>query len=370
MIDTPVSASFRDPSGFVFVRDDEILRQVNDCYAADYDQLIQSGLYEELVDEGSLVAHEELQLSQSASPGAYAVLQPERVPFISYPYEWCFGQLQSAALLTLDIQRRAFDHGMVLKDASAFNVQFVGSKPVFIDTLSFEIYKEGEPWVAYRQFCQHFLAPLALLAYVDIQLGNLQRLHIDGVPLDLAARLLPRRTRWKPSLFLHLHMHSWSQKRAAKPAAKANSKKKFGQNAMRGLIDNLQSTVKRLKPHRQNTTWEAYYGNTNYSSSAEQHKEALIEQFVQTTQPTKVWDLGANSGKFSEIAAKHAEHVVAFDYDQSCVEQLHEQTSDKVLPLIMDLSNPSPALGWRHQERSSLSERRNVAFELRVAFTV
>ena len=228
---------------------------------------------------------------------------------------------------------------------------------MFIDTLSFERYEEGEPWVAYRQFGQHFLAPLALLAYVDIQLGNLQRLHIDGIPLDLAARLLPRRTRWKPSLFLHLHMHSWSQKRVTKSTAKASSKKKFGPNAMRGLIDNLQSTVKRLKPHQQNTTWEAYYGNTNYSSSAEQHKVELIEQFVTETQPATVWDLGANSGKFSEIAARQAEHVVAFDYDPLCVEQLCQKPSDKVLALIMDLSNPSPSLGWRHQERSSLSDR-------------
>ena len=159
--------SFRDPSGFVF-RDDQgdLYRQVNRVYEADYRCLYESGLYEDLVSDGLLVRHEETGLDKKRTDEAFAVIRPEPIPFVSYPYEWCFSQLKDAALLTLEIQSRALDRGMSLKDASVYNVMFRGTQPIFIDTLSFESYREGKPWVAYRQFCRHFLAPLSLMALV------------------------------------------------------------------------------------------------------------------------------------------------------------------------------------------------------------
>jgi hypothetical protein len=167
-----VGGSFRDPSGFVFVRGGRVLRQVNRRYQQHYDQLMRSGLYDALTSQGLLVSHEELGPAAAAAPDAYQVLAPERIAVISYPYEWCFSQLREAALTTLRIQKIAFEHGMMLKDASAYNIQFQGSRAVFIDTLSFEKYEEGAPWIGYRQFCQHFLAPLALIAHVDERLAS------------------------------------------------------------------------------------------------------------------------------------------------------------------------------------------------------
>lgn len=196
--------SFRDPSGFIFFENGSLYRQVNIVYRENYDQLINSGLYETLVRLGLMVSHEEVDLHYARTNSAYRILKPALIPFISYPYEWCFSQLKDAALTTLEIQKKALDFGMSLKDASAYNIQFLDGKPVFIDTLSFEKYEEGQPWVAYRQFCQHFLAPLALMCFSDVRLNQLLRIYPDGIPLDLASCLLPLRTFLKFSLLSHI----------------------------------------------------------------------------------------------------------------------------------------------------------------------
>ncbi|MCK4632380.1 MAG: SAM-dependent methyltransferase, partial [candidate division Zixibacteria bacterium] len=178
--------SFRDPSGFIFTREGTVYRQVNKSYQNDFDLLISSGLYQKLIDKKLLVSHDEVEIDSGQSELAYKIIRPEQVPFVSYPYEWSFSQLKDAALTTLRMQKIALKHGMSLKDASAYNIQFIGNRPVMIDTLSFETYREGSPWVAYKQFCQHFLAPLALMSRTDVRLSQLLRVYIDGIPLDLA----------------------------------------------------------------------------------------------------------------------------------------------------------------------------------------
>src|SRR5215216_7326955 len=210
-----LSASFRDPSGFLFSRGGALYRQVNRKYEQEYARLMESGLYEKLVKAGLLISHVEVDQLPAELDSSYKIIQPERVPFISYPYEWSFGQLKDAALTTLSIQKRALKSGMSLKDASAYNIQFVHGKAMLIDTLSFETYQEGQPWVAYRQFCQHFLAPLALMALKDVRLSQLLRVYIDGVPLDLASELLPGSSRLNFGLLTHIHLHAGAQKKHA-----------------------------------------------------------------------------------------------------------------------------------------------------------
>ena len=351
-----VAGSFRDPSGHLFVRDGVLYRQVNESYRTDYDHLVESGLYDALVGAGMLVAHEGAPVGLANDGGAYKVIQPQRVPFISYPYEWCFSELKDAALLTLDIQKKALDHGMSLKDASAYNVQFVQRRPTMIDTLSFEKYKEGLPWVAYRQFCQHFLAPLALMAYSDVRHGSMLRTYIDGVPLDLASKLLPWRTRLKLGLFMHVHLHARAQARHAATAAKP--KGKMSLTALRGLIDGLSSTVRSLKWRRGKTEWGGYYDDTNYSQAAMERKREIVSAFLDRTGAASVWDLGANTGEFSRIAASKGAATIAFDIDPVAVETNYvDGGSDDVLPLQLDLTNPSPGVGWANTERMSILER-------------
>jgi len=362
--DRRLGASFRDPSGFLFSREGVLYRQVNQIYAEHYDRLISSGLSARLLDARLLIPHEEVSVEPEEQTQAYKIIKPHPISFISYPYEWSFSQLKDAALATMTIQKLALESGMVLKDASAYNIQFYKGKPVLIDTLSFEIYHEGEPWVAYRQFCQHFLAPLALVAHTDVRLSQLLRVYIDGIPLDLVARLLPRRTRYGLGLATHIHLHASAQKRYAdKPVSKEQSTRRMSKLQFMGLMDSLESTTRKLNWKPSGTEWGDYYtaSSSHYSASAFEHKKQVVSKFLERIKPASTWDLGANTGEFSRLAASLNSDTVAFDIDPAAVEQNYLQVKKNkdtlMLPLVMDFTNPSPSLGWHNQERHSLLER-------------
>lgn len=357
-----IASSFRDPSGFLFRKEGVLYRQVNQAYRSNYEHLMETGLYQELVDAGYLVSHQEVDLAPAEAALAYQVIQPQEIPFITYPYEWCFSQLKDAALLTLKIQKAAFAHGMSLKDASAYNIQFKGDQPILIDTLSFETYREGEPWIAYRQFCQHFLAPLALMAYRDVRLSQLLRVYIDGIPLDLASGLLPGETRWNFALAAHLHWHAAAQKRYAdKKVNKETLSNRMSRVSFQGLMDSLESAVRKLHWKPSGTEWAAYYTDTNYSPRALEHKKQVVGEFLKRIQPGVVWDLGGNIGLFSQIASDQGAFTVSFDIDPAAVEINYQQAvkrkDHRLLPLVTDLTNPSPSIGWQNLERTSLLER-------------
>ena len=358
--DGRLASSFRDPGGFMFRHEGRLLRQVNRCVADDFRLLHGSGLYDELVAKGLLVAHREVSLDLARNADAIAVIEPDLIPFLSYPYEWCFTQLKDAALATLRIQSLALKKGLVLKDASAYNIQFAQGQPVLIDTLSFAAYREGEPWAAYRQFCRHFLAPLALMAGRDIRLGALLREHIDGVPLDLAARLLPWRSRLQPGLLMHIHAHAASQRRHAGRETSAHNVR-VSRRSLEGIVDSLRRTVQGLRWRPGATEWGDYYNATNYTEAAMEHKRTLVSAFLSETGTGIVWDLGANDGTFSRLAAGQGRLVVAADLDPAAAERnwlgCRQGQQPLMLPLLMDLTNPSPALGWAHAERMSLLQR-------------
>jgi ribosomal protein L11 methylase PrmA len=313
------------------------------------------------VADGLLVSHIEDGEIPPPAPGAYKIVRPQPVRFVSYPYEWSFSQLQAAALLTLEIQKLALSHGMSLKDASAYNVQF-DPAPIFIDTLSFERYSEGKGWVAYRQFCQHFLAPLALMSYRDLRLGQLLRVFIDGAPLDLASELLPATTRLRPSLLAHIHLHAKSQRRyASQPDAAKQRDVSVSRTGLSGLIENLAALTRKLTFPQQSTEWADYYSATNYSSDAAADKERLTKEFLGAASPSTVWDLGANTGRYSRLSADLGAFTIAFDADPAAVDRHYRALSaardNRILPLVLDLTNPSPGIGWANEERGTLAQR-------------
>jgi hypothetical protein len=360
MMNKVLAASFRDPSGFLFRHEGKLYRQINQVYADDYRLLNESGLYDRLVDKGLLIPHAKAPVELAQTNQAYCVIEPELVPFISYPYEWSFSQLKDAALTTLRIQKIALKKGMTLKDASAYNIQFHKGKPVLIDTLSFTALEEGRPWVAYRQFCQHFLAPLALMAMKDIRLGSLLRTGIDGVPLDLAACLLPMRTKLNPGLLMHLHAHAASQKKHEDERKSAKGTKVSKQSLL-GIIDSLRGSVRKLEWKPEGTEWGAYYSDTNYSDESLAFKRDLVKKLLSETDARSAWDLGANNGFFSRVASEQGIPTLAFDIDPTAVEmnwrEVKEKSEQDILPLLMDLTNPSPDLGWDHAERTSFLGR-------------
>lgn len=362
------NSSFRDPGGFIFYSQQNVFRAIKAGYQANFQKFISSGLYENLKNEGLIVRHEELpqgewsSLLDNKSGDVISVLKLEKIPFISYPYEWCFQQLKDAALLTLKIQQIALDHGMSLKDASAFNIQFLNGRPIFIDTLSFEIYEEGKPWVAYRQFCKHFLAPLALIAHVDPELRTLSQLHTDGVPLPLASKLLPWKTKLSPFYQLHLHYHAKLENKYSGNAELVKGKTlKLSRNKLVAIIDHLKSGISSIKLPKHTTEWSDYYSECSYSDTSISFKKDLVASWASELKPALTFDLGCNTGTFSEAVMPFSTSVISFDFDHLAIEKFYGRVRSEditsVLPLVLDLTNPTPAIGWANTERSSVSER-------------
>lgn len=361
--------SFRDPAGFIFTHKHAVYRQVNEAGREDYDLLMNSGLYDELVKKSLLAAHKEVAPFKELTDDQkrYKIIKPEQIPFISYPYEWTFMQLREAAQLTLHVMQAALAHGMILKDASAYNVQFIGTKPVFIDTLSFAKYTAGEQWEGYKQFCEHFVAPLALGHYASPDVLRLLRANINGLSLDMTVKLLPAKARLNGGLFAHIYLHNSSQKRhqgGGQDVAHKAREHKMTPLAMQGLIASLERTVSRLRPANVKTEWGEYYTFTNYSDAAFKAKRKIVSDLVASlpVKPRVIWDVGANNGEFSEVGIEHGAYTVAFDIDEKAVARNFASKRDPavkqgMLPLVQDLTNPSPALGWAHEERESLIGR-------------
>ena len=360
--DGRLPGSFRDPAGFVFQKDGTFFRQVNRCYEATFARLMDSALYATLVEQDLLIPHEDADPGLAPEANAAAVIRPAQLAFVSYPFEWSFSQLKASALTTLRVQRLALSHGLSLKDASAYNVQLHDGRPVLIDTLSFEPYEAGLPWVGYRQFCQHFLAPLALMAYRDVRLGALLQGHLDGLPLDLAVRLLPWRTRLRPGLLMHLHLHSRAQARHGDSERTRDSLKgRMSQRRLDALLESLESTVRRLSWNPGDTPWASYGDQSSYSDAGQSDKQRLVAEYLSQVDADCVWDLGGNVGIFSRIAAANGSAVLSIDSDPGAVESSYRRMVENVernlFPIVADLTSPSPALGWDNQEVRSLTQR-------------
>ncbi|MBI4925833.1 MAG: SAM-dependent methyltransferase [Bdellovibrio sp.] len=370
---SPLASSFRDPSGFLFKYNAKLYRQINLNYQDNYDFLISSGLYQNLIGQRLLITHDEVANPEPPSfINTYKIINPIKIPFISYPYEWCFEQLKDAALCTLQIQKLALDHSMSLKDASCYNIQFYQGQPILIDTLSFEKYNEGIPWEAYKQFCQHFLGSLVLMACVDVRLSQLLKIYLDGIPLDLVLKLLPKTALLSPTVFFHIYLHAKSQSHYSdKPLELKNSKHSFSKHAFYGLIDQLTNYIHDLKLPKIKTEWEGYYDETNYSNQAFEYKKTLVHEFLSNIKPKTVWDLGANTGVFSQLASDAGAYTVSFDIDPLAVQKNYLNCKLKneknILPLVLDLTNPSSALGWENKERDNLLERGPVDVAMALA---
>ncbi len=357
------SGSFRDPSGHVYEGEHEVFRTITHSYLAEWQHLEACGLLEKALKSG-LIPFRELQaeewpesLAQDATIAR--VLSSPKLPFVSWPCEWSFSQLQDAALLTLDMHLLALEHGCILKDASAYNVQFLEGKPVFIDLLSFERWQEGQPWQAYGQFCSHFLAPLALMSKRDLRLGLLSRQWLDGIPLDLAGKLLPAQTRFHPGLALHLHLHaSMRQKHGdAREAAAKVRKTHMTIGQLRDVAESLRRLVASMRIRQQSSEWGDYRADTNYSPTAREAKVRAVRDFASSGGRLAL-DLGANTGEFSALLAPHFDLVLATDYDALAVERHYrQQHPTNVLPLVLDIAQPTPAYGWQCRERPSFGER-------------
>lgn len=352
-------ASFRDPSGFVFKYDSKFYRQVNKAYAADYDLLMHSGLYEKLSSQGLLISHIEANDVVAERDHFYKTLLPLQIDFVSYPFEWTFSQLKDAALLTIQVLKTSLDHGMILKDATPYNIQVIGGKPVFIDTLSFEKYDAGKAWVAYRQFCTMFLFPLYLEHYLKTDLQKTLLVYPDGIPIDTTSRLLPLKSRARLGVWLHVYL----QNTVSRTAGPKPEVEKFNRKKLLNLIQHLEKTISDIKSRVSVSAWNRYYDETISGNNYLQEKETIFRWLLTKIDANTALDVGANNGHFSKILAEHNLQVVAIDSDSASVNALYEEVKAKrianILPLVIDIANPSPAAGFQNSERPSFLGRIN-----------
>jgi hypothetical protein len=334
---TPEPASFRDPEArVVYSSDGEVLRELSPRAREDWAALERARFFRRALEEGRVVATEEIE------PG---VLRHERLPFVSYPYEWPFEMLRDAALLQLGLLDEALAEGFVLKDGSPYNIQWRGSEPVFVDVGSFERQREGEPWAGYRQFCALFLYPLMLQAYRGIAPQPWLRGSLEGIEPSQARALLPR---FRRGVFTHVVLHDRLEAKHADRQRDVRSELKaagFKKELIQANVRRLRKLVTRLSPKRGRSEWAGYREAAPYSDADAARKE----RFVREAGPARLaWDLGANDGRFSR--AVEAEYVVAVDGDERVVGELYGT-------LVVDLADASPARGWRGVERQRLEER-------------
>jgi hypothetical protein len=345
---TPEPASFRDPEArVVYSSDGEVLRELSPRARKDWEQLERARFFRRALEQGRIVATEEIQ------PG---VLRHERLPFVSYPYEWPFEMLRAAALLELGLLEDALAEGFVLKDGSPYNVQWRGSEPVFVDVGSFERLHEGEPWAGYRQFCTLFLYPLMLQAYRGVAPQPWLRGSLEGIEPREARALLPR---FRRGVLSHVVLHDRLEAKHADRRRDVRSELKaagFKKELIEANVRRLKKLVERLSPKRSRSEWAGYREAAPYSGEDAERKE----RFVREAGPARLaWDLGANDGRFSR--ALQAEYVLALDGDERVVGELYvalqAEGSQKILPLVVDLADASPARGWRGAERQRLEQR-------------
>ncbi len=373
--------SFRDPGGQVFLGDSHVYRTVNPPAVDDFDFVEASGLIDALVADGLVLASDKVDssvLGQSCGDARYVIEHP-KLPFISYPYEWTFSALKAAALLHMDIHLKALEHGVTLSDASAFNVQFNGAKPVFIDRLSFVKYRDGEIWAGHGQFCEQFLNPLLLRAFFGIPHNAWYRGAQEGIPTEAIRALLPVRRMLSWNVLTHIVLQSAIQSRVKSggdaDSAKSHELRKVGlpKTALESMLRRLRRWIATLTPaDKGKTTWQDYANNNSYADAEAAMKRGFVERFVTAGKPKTVWDLGCNTGAYSAAAlSAGADYVVGFDFDQGALEHGFRNARENDLPMQMvylDAANPASDQGWAEAERQGLHRRASADALLALAF--
>lgn len=362
-------ASFRDPANEVFYVDGQVRRGLRGEAAADWHALAATGFFARMVEQGKICATEPAEDPEQGGPaphGFEVVLHHERVPFISYPYEWTFSMLRDAALLHLELLRAAVPEQMITKDGSAYNLQWHGASPLFIDLGSFQRLRDGEPWAGYRQFCQTMLYPLLLQAHLGVDFQPWLRGRVDGIDPSQMRGLFSGSRRWRAGVLKHVHLQHALERRFAGSSGRQvrDDLRSAGFNAelVAATLRGLEKLVSGLDWRPPDSHWAEYRDTCSYSAGDADAKRAFVEEVLAGADGLGlVLDLGANDGTYARLAARHAEYVVAVESEHPVADalyrQLRQEGERRVLPLVMDLADPSPGIGWRSRERAGFERR-------------
>jgi SAM-dependent methyltransferase len=350
--------SYKDPAGYVFQKDNIYYRTVSYPYKDRYDHLMNSGLYAELTEKKILISHEERPADNDA---CYRILLPEQLQFFSYPYEWTYTQWVEMASCLLQINLTALRYGMIMKDATPYNFVFFDNRCILIDSLSFEFYQEGQPWVAYKQFCETVLAPLALIRYVSPECASFYAMHLNGLPLQLVSRMLPVRSIFNASCLLHIHFHQLFSSTPARHPHTQN-RRYFTPAQLNALLSTLYSQVISWKKRSiKKSNWSAYYQQDIESESYLQDKEIIIRSWLNTIRPETTIDLGCNTGMFTRVAAEYSGHSIGIENDSQSVDLAYRNSLHmaNINYAVANIAEPTPGVGWDNKERTPLIMRLN-----------
>ena len=357
--------SYKDTAARVVLKEGIYYRYIFNEYKREYDNLMQSGLYEALIAKGYLIAHSELKYDGNDAT-VYKLLLPEQIHFQSYPFCWSYTQWRKAIIVYLEINKIALSYGMILKDATPFNFFFKEGRAGLLDTSSFEFFKEGAPWLAYKQFCSEFLSPITLMHYNGQIWSGMVKANLKGLPLNFVSKQLPLKSWFNLTCLLHIHMHAKYANTEASVQEENSRKSKvqegFTKEKLLSLLDMILSTVKNWnQAYNINKQWQGYYKNDIESPIYLNQKEEIIKKWLSDAKPKTVIDLGANTGRFSFLAAKEVEQVIALESDYNCVDSI-ENAIDKgqvknIVVQQIDLSETTPSFGSLEKEYTSIFKR-------------
>jgi SAM-dependent methyltransferase len=360
MMIEPNNISYRDTAARVVKKESGYYRYIFHEYKAEYDHLMQSGLYEELTQKNLLIKHQEIQIDTD-DPKVYKLLYPTQIPFQSYPFEWSYSQWRKVILAYLRINHIALKYGMILKDATPYNFYLTAGNAVMFDTSSFMYFKKNDSWIAYRQFCEEFLSPVALMHYNGADWSKLTMTNLRGMPLNFVSKQLPIKSWFNLSTLLHIHLHSKFSGNNESKEIENKKKKGFTLEKIKSLQKMIFSTISTWnKSHQFVNHWSTYYENDIESQEYLNDKEAIIRKWLKIIKPNSVLDLGANTGKFSFIAAEYAERVISIEEDDKCVDKIEEKISIKnsnIFTLTGNIAKPSPTMGFLYKETESIYKR-------------
>lgn len=366
--------SFRDPSSRVWRDGDRILRGLDESAAADFARTEAAGFFAAALDAGTIVGTRRVDEPSPDGRPWSAVLEHDTIPVITYPHEWSFSMLQDAGLLMLRLVRAAIEDDITTKDATAYNVQFVGARPTFIDVPSFEPYRDGEAWWGYRQFCQLFLFPLMFTAYKDLPHQPWLRGSVDGITPEHARRVLEGRRSGHKGFLFHVWLHAKADRRFTGGSADTVDEMKragYKKEIFIATLDRLIALVEGLEWGRSESTWGDYSQRGHYQSKELLLKGDFVRKIASQRHREQVWDVGANDGMFSRIAAAHADTVLAMDADDLVVDRLYRELrvdgTEGIVPMVMNFADPTPGIGWAGTERPPLHERSTADLILALA---
>ena len=368
--------SFRDPDGRVFRIGEKVFRSVTGSAARNFARAEEAGVMRKLVDRGQLVDFTDVteQASQVGIEQADVLLSHPQIPFISYPYEWSFSLHKAAALAHLDLHLELLSEDFTLVDATAYNMQFDGTRPVHIDHLSIRPYEDGEIWAAHRQFCMQFLNPLLMWSMLDLQPNHWFRGSLEGIAPEDLAKLVPLRKRLNWTVLTHVIAQATLQNRSVQSTTGSSRYReaRLPRSSFEGMLRGLRGAIAKMEVPSHKTVWGEYANNTSYAAPEAAAKHDLVKEAVAAIKPGLLYDIGCNTGDYSKSALEAgAGKVIGFDFDHGALEIAFKRAQLEqldLLPLWLDAANPSPSQGWGEAERMGLSKRAKPDALLALAF--